>query len=549
MDPLIIILAFGCGYLASLVNLPPLVGYLVAGFGLSTLGYQTGPVIQNVADIGVTILLFSIGLKLNVRSLLSREVWAASSLHVLVTVAIFGVGLVGLSSTGLAFFAGLDWNTAFLAAFALSFSSTVFAVKILEESGRSGSLNGRTAIGVLIMQDIFAVLFLTFSTGKIPSIWALAVLAALPVARWVFMKVLDRIGHGELQVLFGFFLAFVAGAEAFEIVGLKADLGALIMGILLAPHARSGDLAKSLMNIKDFLLVGFFLEIGLAGLPSMQVFGAALLLIAVLPIKVGLFFLLFTRFRLKARTAFISSLNLANYSEFGLIVGALAVSNGWLSSDWLLAIAVALSISFVVASPFNRMTDEIFDSIRKHLIRFQTVERHPDEEPYEAGTWEIAIIGMGRVGTGTYDYFTERYGPVVIGLDFCADVVDSHLEAGRQVGLADVTDTDFWRLLPVTGSQLKLMVLTIPNLEAQLFTIKKMQERGFDGNIAAMAQYDDEVEILREAGVATSFNVFNEAGIGLGSHVCKELDLSCSDPRLVKELDESEGSVPVEGKA
>ncbi len=129
----------------------------------------------------------------------------------LVTVAIFAVGLMGLSTTGLSFFADIPMHTALLIAFALSFSSTVFAVKILEESGRSEALNGRTAIGVLIVQDIFAVLFLTFSTGKMPTPWALLVLGMLPVARWVFMRILDRIGHGELQVLFGFFLAFCAG--------------------------------------------------------------------------------------------------------------------------------------------------------------------------------------------------------------------------------------------------------------------------------------------------------------------------------------------------
>ena len=526
MDPLIIILAFGCGYLASRVNLPPLVGYLVAGFALSTLGYESGPAIKGVGDFGVTILLFTIGLKLNIKGLLRPEVWAGATLHMLITVALFSVGLMGLSATGLAFFAGMGWTTSLLVAFALSFSSTVFAVKILEESGRAGSLNGRTAIGVLIMQDIFAVLFLTFSTGKIPSLWAIAVLAALPVARWVFMRMLNRIGHGELQVLFGFFLAFVAGAYAFTIVGLKADLGALIMGILLAPHPRAKDLAKSLLNIKDFFLVGFFLDIGLSGLPSLQVLGAAFILIAVLPIKIGFFFLLFTRFKLKARTSFISSLNLANYSEFGLIVGGLAVANGWLSSDWLLATAVALSISFVLASPCNRAADVLFDAVRSRLKGFETVERHPEEMPYEHGDRKIAIIGMGRIGSGTYDYFTEHLGPVVMGVDFDADTVDEHLAAGRHVVLADVTDPDFWRKLPVSDHSVKLVILAMPVMESQLYAAKKAREYGFSDQIAAVAKYDDEVEILREAGVATSFNVYNEAGIGFASHISETLDIS-----------------------
>jgi len=526
LDPLIILLAFGCGYAASRIGLPPLVGYLVAGFVLSTQGYTSGPAIQGIADVGVTILLFTIGLKLKIKSLFKPEVWAGASLHMLITIIIFGGGLMLLTASGLSFFSDLDIYTATLVAFALSFSSTVFAVKILEESGRSSSLNGRTAIGVLIIQDIFAVLFLTFSTGKIPTVWALVILGALPVARWLFMRILDRIGHGELQVMFGFFLAFVAGAYAFDVVGLKADLGALIMGMLLAPHARAKDLAKSLYNIKDFLLVGFFLEIGLAGLPSMQTLGASLIFVLAGPIKVALFFILFTRFKLKARTSFITSLNLANYSEFGLIVGGLAVANGWLERDWLLAIAVALSISFVLASPLNKMADILFDKMRDVLKKFETKDRHSDEEPYEPGTWQIGVIGMGRVGVGAYDYFTEKFGPVVVGIDFNAKAVDKNLEEGRQTALADVTDPDFWRKLPETKAGMKLLVLTMPNLKSQLYVVEKLKERGYEGEIAAMAQFDDEVETLRKAGVNTSFNVFGEAGIGLASHVCKTLDVT-----------------------
>jgi len=525
IDPLVIFIAFGCGYAMSRIGLPPMVGYLIAGFALSTQGYTSGPVIQGIAEIGVTILLFTIGLKLRIKNLLKPEVWAGASLHMLITVVVFTAGLMALAGAGLAFFADLDLATAAIIAFALSFSSTVFAVKILEESGRSYSLNGRTAIGVLIVQDIFAVLFLAFSTGKLPTWWAVVVLVALPAARWCFMRILNRIGHGELQVMFGFFLAFVAGAWAFNVVGLKADLGALIMGMLLAPHVRASDLAESLYSIKDFLLVGFFLEIGLAGLPTMQTFSASLILILVLPLKIMLFFFLFTRFKLKARTSLITSFNLSNYSEFGLIVGGLAVVNGWISRDWLLAIAVALSLSFVIASPLNRMADAIFDRFRKQLMKFQTQERHPDEEPYDPGNWQIIVIGMGRVGTGAYDYFKEKYGPVTLGVDFSADTVDKHQEAGRQVFLGDVTDSEFWRKLPTKGNLVRLVVLTMPHLESQLFVVNKLKERGYPGDIAAMAQFDDEVEILREAGVDTSYNVFAEAGIGLASHICREADL------------------------
>ena len=211
-------------------------------------------------------------------------------------------------------------------------------------------------------------------------------------------------------------------------------------------------------------------------------------------------------------------------------MGGLAVANGWLANDWLLAIAVALSFSFVLASPFNRAADFLFDSVRSRLERCETVERHHEEKPHEPGGWKIGILGMGRVGTGTYDYFTDQLGPVVLDLDFSAETVDEHLAADRQVALADVTDPDFWRKFPDIEHSIELLILTLPVLESQLYAAKKARECGFDGEIAAVAQYDDEVEILREAGVATSYNVFNEAGIGLASHISNTLDMSAFTP-------------------
>ena len=187
------------------------------------------------------------------------------------------------------------------------------------------SLHGRVSIGILIMQDIFAVVFLTVSSGKIPSVWALAIPVALFVVRPILMAIMNRVGHGELLVLCGFFLAIVVGAMGFELVGLKADLGALILGVLVSNHPKASELAKSLYSLKDLFLVGFFLTIGPSGAPSLQTIGIALLLVAVVPLKAALFFFLLTKFRLRARTALLSSLSLANYSEFGLIVGAISV--------------------------------------------------------------------------------------------------------------------------------------------------------------------------------------------------------------------------------
>jgi len=121
MDPLWIFIAFLFGFAVKQVGLPPLIGFLAAGFVLNIFGVEGGETLDRIADFGVLLLLFSIGLKLNIKSLLRP-------------VVVFGAGFFALSLTGLSLFAGLSLSTSFLIAFALSFSSTVFAVKILEET-------------------------------------------------------------------------------------------------------------------------------------------------------------------------------------------------------------------------------------------------------------------------------------------------------------------------------------------------------------------------------------------------------------------------------
>jgi predicted Kef-type K+ transport protein len=523
MDPVVVTLTFGLGYLMQRIGLPPLVGFLLAGLGLHSIGYTDTPLLSAVSDIGVTLLLFTIGLKLKIKSLLKPEVWAGATLHMGLTVPFFGFVLFALAHTGLTFFLGLNFATALLLAFGLSFSSTVFAVKILEESRRMNSLNGRIAIGVLIIQDIVAVVYLTLSTGKVPSVWALVVIGLLPVARWIFLRMMDRVGHGELQVLFGIFLALTAGAAVFDMVGLKADLGALVLGMLIAPHPRAKEMANSLMSIKDILLVGFFLKIGLSGLPDASGLVAAGMLVLILPLKMILYFIIFTRFKLKARTSFVTTLNLANYSEFGLIVCALAAAGGKIDPQWLVVLAIALSVSLIVASPLNRYAESVFDSMRNFLVKFEVKKRHPEERPYTSGTWRIGIVGMGRIGVGAYDLFKDRFGDVVIGLDFDPDTVALQSSKGRAVTQGDITEPDFWRRLPEQDGSFNLLVLAIPDLDSKLYAAKMLKKRGYQGDIAAVVQFDDEVQTLLDAGVSAVFNIYNEAGAGLAAHICDTL--------------------------
>jgi predicted Kef-type K+ transport protein len=521
MDPVLIAAAFVLGLGARQVGLPPLVGFLAAGFALNAAGVEAGPNLQQFADLGVMLLLFTIGLKLKIGTLLKPEVWAGACIHMAITVALFGVGIYAIAASGLHFFANLDLATSFLVAFALSFSSTVFAVKALEEKAETLSLHGRVAIGILIMQDVIAVVFITLSTGKLPSIWAFALFGLIFVRPFLFW-IMSRCEHGELVPLFGLFASLVLGAAAFELVGMKPDLGALILGVMLATHPRAGEVSASLMSFKDIFLVGFFLNIGLSSTLSLQAALVALLFVCVLPFKVALFFWLLTRFRLRARSACLASLSLATYSEFGLIVGAIGAASGWIGYDWLAVIAIALSVTFVLGSPLNSMAHGLYARFSKHLLPWESEARHSEDQPINTEGATVAILGMGRIGTGAYDFMIEHVGEQVIGLDSNSEIVEIHREAGRRVIHGDASDSDFWeRLQP---GKVRLVMLTMSELRANLDVVERLIDGAFDGTIAAVARYPDEKALLEEAGVHVAVDTFAEAGAGFASHVREYLD-------------------------
>jgi predicted Kef-type K+ transport protein len=512
-----ILLAFVFGLLARAVGLPPLIGYLVTGFLLHAQGAVPGDVLEKLSDLGVTLLLFSIGLKLNLRTLARPEVWAVTGIHMVIVCGVFGLGLFVLAWAGVGAFAGLDLATSFLVAFALSFSSTVFVVKILEQRGEMASLHGRTAIGVLVVQDVLAVGFIAVSTAKLPSAWALLVIAALFPLRPVLMRLLKIVGHGELLVLYGLVLA-LGGAELFELIGIKGDVGALIMGVLLASHAKSDELNKTMLGFKDLFLLGFFLSVGLSGTPALESFLVAALLVPLVIFKSALFFFLFTRFRLRARTSLFASIDLGNFSEFGLIVASLAASQGWISFDWLVVIAIALAFSFVLASVVNGYSYALHDRFREHLRRFQSDLRLPYDEAIEIGGARFLVIGMGGVGTGAFAYMDEIFPGQVLGVDTDLDRVRTNAEAGRNVIRGDPSDIDFWDRVNAAHC-VQLVMLALPKVSTSLAVIQQLRKSGYQGQIAAIARYPDEVSALEASGADSVFNIYSQAGSGFASQV------------------------------
>lgn len=523
MNPLWILAAFLFGTVISRVGLPPLVGYLLAGFALNSFGVTGGELLESIADAGVTLLLFTIGLKLKIKSLAKPEVWSGTSIHMIVTVIIlaFVIRMAGFS--GIPLFDQLTWQTSLLIAFALSFSSTVFAVKVIEGKKEMASRHAAAAIGILIMQDIIAVVFLAVSTGKIPTVWALPFLVSLIVARPILGRLMAMCGHGELLMLFGILMT-VGGYSGFEFVGLKGDLGALVVGMLFATHPKAPELADRLLGFKDLFLIGFFLNIGISGSPTLTGFIIALLLALVMPFKTGLFFILLTRFKLRVRTSLLASLSLSNYSEFGLIVGSIGVANGWISSEWLVVIAIALSLTFIMAAPLNSASNKIYARLSSRLKYFETSTRLPEDTTIDPGDAEIAILGMGGVGTSAYDELKRRYGDIVMGIDFNTEKVEEHQKNGRRVFLGDAGDSDFWKRVDPSKSRVCLVMLALPDPQTSMFSIQQMKERGYKGQITASVRYEDEMQFLKDAGIDAAYNLYEEAGVGFADHVCEHMD-------------------------
>lgn len=516
-DPAWIAIAFMFGLLCKQIKLPPMVGFLVAGFILHLMGAEGDDFLRKIADLGVTLLLFTIGLKLRIGSLLKPEIWASTSIHMGISVLVTGGLLMGLSVGGVLVFDGMDLTTALIVAFALSFSSTVFAVKTMEDRGALTSRYGQIAIGVLVMQDIAAVLFLAVSAGKVPSPWALALLLLIP-GRHLLGKLMELSGHKELLTVFGFVMA-LGGAALFEVVGMKGDLGALVFGVLLANHHKGSELASTLLGFKEVFLVCFFLTIGLTGLPTWETAGAALILLLLVPFKTILFFKVFTVFKVRARSSTLAALSLGNYSEFGLIVAAIAISAGWLSNEWLTVIALTLSASFALSAPFNAFADKIYSKYRLRLKKHEVTQRLEGDEDIALQGNQVLVFGMGRVGCAAYDQIDGMVDGKILGIDQDDREVERQLEGGRNVLRGDATNPEFWSRVAGEQKDIKLILLAMPNPKANRLAAEHLRARGYSGPMVATAKFQSDVEKLKDAGIDRVFNIYAEAGTGAANHM------------------------------
>jgi predicted Kef-type K+ transport protein len=503
IDAIWLSVAFIAGLMAKRIGLPALIGYLFTGLVLNLTGIVEGRLSEFIgvfSDLGIILLLFTVGLKIKLSTLYRKEVLLPAGSHIIVMLFIGTIFIGLLQLVHIPFFSSLDRSAILLIAFALSFSSTVFAAKILEQRREMGSAHGETTIGILIIQDLFAVFFLAFASESQVNLWALLIPLYLFFIRRILSRLLNEAGHSELLTLFGFFAALVAGAFVFKLAGIKPDLGALIIGMILASHPKSDELYNRMMEYKDFFLISFFVSIGFAGIPDKHVWLAVFLLLPLVAVKGFLFLRLLGYSGLPLRSSFLSALTLTNFSEFGLIIIVVGVEQQILSPQWVIVLALLLSFSFLITSPLNISAHRFFDRYRRVIAKTHLYGKQLDKEPTSLGEVYYLVVGMGSIGKPAYTHFNRLYPGKVVGIDYSQETVDRLQNEGLHIEQGDAASSLFWTYKTLAGIKLVLLAMSdFASNKQALQEIRKMKKRKF--KVSAIAHYPDEIRYFRENGV------------------------------------------------
>lgn len=511
---------FGCGLLARLVRLPALIGFLGAGFLLNTLGIPKISGLDLMSDIGVTLMLFAIGLRLDVRTLLRREVWISAALHMLIMTVLGTLALLAMSLLGA--FGPEPLRVLAVIALVLSFSSTILVLKILQDRGDEQSLYGNICIGVLIMQDIAAVAVISVSTGEPPSPWSLGLLGLVPLLAIVTRR-FYLLGQGDLGALFGVAMAMIPGYALFSWLGISGSLGALVMGLVLARHPGAEQLSGTLFTLKELLLVGFFVSIGFHGMPTLANVGVGLLLLLLLPLQAIVYWVLLWMLGLRNRTSVLAALLLSNFSEFALIVAAIGVEDGWLATHWLESLVVTMTAGFVISSVVNPQSVSATARLAQLLPARPPDRIHPDDRPLELGDAKALVLGMGRVGRMTYLQLEEEHGYAVLGVEHDPSRVQTLQDSGFRVVEGDATDHDFWVRVGQNDT-IAIIALAMPSQHANVEALRQLREVGVgrtDRTIAAIALHREDIGELESLGIDTVVHLYAGAGESLADRAAE----------------------------
>jgi glutathione-regulated potassium-efflux system ancillary protein KefC len=513
-----------CVPLAARLKLGSVLGYLLAGMAIGPWGLAlVGDVAEtlHLAELGVVLMLFVIGLELDPRRLASmrREVFGGGSLQ---------LTACGVALAGALLALGLPWQAALVTGLALGLSSTAIAVQAMTERNELATPTGRTAFAILLFQDIAASPLIALvplrAAGPVASgmqgwerfaLAFAAVAGVIVIGRYLtrpLMRLVAKTGVRELFTAFALLLV-IGIAQLMTAAGMSMALGAFLAGVLLAGseyrHALETDIEpfKGLLLGLFFIAVGMTVDFGLLGSKTGQVL---LLVAGFLAIKVAALWLVGRALGVTARQRMLFAFLLSQGGEFAFVVFASARAAGVLPRDWeaLLTIAVALSMA---ATPVLLLAHD------RWLCRKAEHERPPDAIDERA---PVIIAGFGRFGQ-IVGRMLFANGIRAVVLDHDPDQIDMLRRFGYRVFYGDATRLD---LLRAAGAdRATLLVNAIDDVQASLALTDRVRADFPNLRIVARARNVSHYFELRLRGVEVIERETFESALRLGRSALEAL--------------------------
>jgi Kef-type K+ transport system membrane component KefB len=523
---ILLIAAALAGAAAVRLHQPVLIAYIVVGILAGPAGFaliSSQDQVALLAQMGVAVLLFLVGLKLDLQHVRHiGPVALATGLGQLGFTILFGFAIILLMDK--------DWLTALYVAVALTFSSTIIIVKLLSDKRELDTLHGRIAVGFLIVQDIAVVLAMMAMSalrgaGDEAAALQVAVSLAARVAaaavllflmmRYVLPVLVARMARSQ-ELLLIFAIAWGTALAALgELGGFSKEAGAFLAGFTLASTAYREAVSARLTSVRDFLLVFFFVDLGarleLSTLEG-ELWPAAILSLFVLVGNPLIVMAIMGYMGYRKRTGFLAGLTVAQISEFSIVFVAMGIGLGHVGIEALSLttmvgiITIALSTYMILYSHllYERLAPWLTPLERKRPFRELAVE----EDPRPVPRVDVVVFGLGRYGSRLAAGLKEA-GLEVMGVDFDPEVVRNLRPEGVSVRFGDAESADFLETLPL--EEVRWVVSTLPELDPNRALLHALLHCRYGGEIAVVARDEQQGLALKRDGFPTVLYPFKDA--------------------------------------
>ena len=505
---LAIILATLLGIVAKMIRQPLIIAYIVAGFllGSSFVGFsQSKEMISLFSTMGITFLLFIVGTEISVGKI--AEVGLKSFLIGAVQVIFTGAGgyLVGRVL-------GLDLLPSFYLGIVAAFSSTVIVIKLLSEKRHLSSMYGKLVVGILVLQDILALVALVIlsSIGSdfdiSPDIFLNILVRGLllGIIIYIFSRfILDRLFRYLAKSVELLFLASIAWCFAvtglFFLSGFSMEMGALVAGISIAPLAYSEEIRLRLSSLKDFFLILFFIGLGMqmdfVGV-NLTIWPIVLLSMVVIFLKPLSVMITMSAMGFAKRTSFYTAISLSQMSEFSLIVAGLGLALGHLDKTVFSLIIVVMIISVLVSSYLITFLGNIYALAKKALVLFER-DGHLEYQGSLEYKNHAVLFGYHRLGSRIVHALKKNCKKIIV-VDLDPEAIEHLTAKNIPCVYGDAYDVEL--LVTVNVASAKIIVTTIPAKRSNAYLIKKIREVNKRVAIIAIADQAEDAIFLYKAG-------------------------------------------------